>query len=509
MKFRKQNKAPPTGDANDASSKALPEAPKEETMTANLKTNLLQISDNHIFVTVRPPWNWVMQNICQNVNQQPHQAHITLLDAYPDLPSGKLASINTSSSSSRANIGRPTAISSSRRGTSSARRVKPTSAASLQTLRIDVVTNHQSYQRQQENQKLDLNEKPNRTWTLQSFHATSEAFDGLEDKDEFVRTLQRCRCEHLELSPPSVLINWDASAQECKNLVGESMPTLLGNEATSSIGVLKEPMGKSGAGVFFVHDAEEIHQLMDRNRKRAVEEPGLLDELIAEKGRIPSWVLQAEVKPCLLIRDRRKFHIRTYVVCIENVILDSEGDQDDEDLMKLFIYDKHEIRIANKSVPEDDTSDRDRNVHIMDASVERKQVGEEPELLERNLHKKCELFAAKIFDKHLRPDIERRIALSASAMEEENAESMHTMVIPHKFVVAGLDLMVTEDERIYLLEVNVNPSAPDAESVSADFQKYLLDFQNDLLELVVTKGDSAKHPNSSFLSARSILERKL
>jgi Tubulin-tyrosine ligase family len=220
-------------------------------------------------------------------------------------------------------------------------------------------------------------------------------------------------------------------------------------------------------------------------------------------------VLQAEVKPCLLIRDRRKFHIRTYVVCIENVILDGEGDQDDEDLMKLFIYDKHEIRIANDSVPEEDTSDRDRNVHIMDASAERKQVREEPELLKRNLNRKCELFAAQVFDKHLRPDIERRIALSSSTLEEENKESMHTMVLPHKFVVAGLDLMVTEDERIYLLEVNVNPSAPEPHTVSPEFQSYLLNFQSDLLQLVTTKGASAKSPNSSFLSTRSILERKL
>jgi hypothetical protein len=163
------------------------------------------------------------------------------------------------------------------------------SPASLQTLRIDIVTNHQSYQ-QQQLEPGGNDKSARRTWTLRAFHGTSEAFDGLEDKDEFVRTLQRCRCEQLGLSPPSVLINWDASAQECKNLVGDSMPTLLGKEsALTKVGVLKEPTGKGGAGVFFVNTAEEIHELMDRNRKRAVEEPGLLDELIAEKGRIPSW----------------------------------------------------------------------------------------------------------------------------------------------------------------------------------------------------------------------------
>jgi carbamoylphosphate synthase large subunit len=76
------------------------------------------------------------------------------------------------------------------------------------------------------------------------------------------------------------------------NLVGDSMPTLLSNDnqdTSKRIAVLKEPMGKSGAGVFFVHDAQEIHEIIESNRKKAVEEPGFLDELIAQKGRIPSW----------------------------------------------------------------------------------------------------------------------------------------------------------------------------------------------------------------------------
>lgn len=205
----------------------------------------------------------------------------------------------------------------------------------------------------------------------------------------------------------------------------------------------------------------------------------------------------------MLVRDRRKFHIRTYVACIENVLL--EGEANEEDLMRQFIYDRHEIRIANGSVPEEETTDRDRNVHIMDATAERKLIREEPELLKRSLNKKVELFAAQIFGKHLRPDIERRIAMSASMEEENNG----TKNVPHKFVVAGLDIMVTEDERIYLLEVNVNPSAPTREFVSPQFQKYLLNFQSDLIELVTTRGESAKWPNSRFVSTESVLKRKL
>ena len=105
-------------------------------------------------------------------------------------------------------------------------------------------------------------------------HGTSSALDSLEDKDELVRTIQRCRCEHLKLSPPSVLINWDVSKDECKRVLGDSLPVLPGN--TSSYAVLKEPMGSRGEGVFFVKDAEEIHKIVTEHRQRAQKEPGFM-----------------------------------------------------------------------------------------------------------------------------------------------------------------------------------------------------------------------------------------
>lgn len=125
---------------------------------------------------------------------------------------------------------------------------------------------------------------------VRAAHADSEGFDGLEDKDELFRTLQRCRCEHLELSPPSRLVNWDVTKDECKNVVGQEMPTLLGNQGTpETMAVLKEPMGSRGTGIFFVRNAEEIHAIIDEHKKGAMSKPNFLDDLIASKGRIPSW----------------------------------------------------------------------------------------------------------------------------------------------------------------------------------------------------------------------------
>jgi hypothetical protein len=130
---------------------------------------------------------------------------------------------------------------------------------------------------------------PNTGLLEYAVHGTSAAFDGMEDKDELVRTLQRCRCDNLNLSPPAVLISWDVTGEECINVVGKNLPLLSENKEKKKYAVLKEPMGSQGKGIYFVSSADEIHKIIDDHRVRALKEPDLLDNLIAVKGRIPSW----------------------------------------------------------------------------------------------------------------------------------------------------------------------------------------------------------------------------
>lgn len=120
-------------------------------------------------------------------------------------------------------------------------------------------------------------------------HGTSAALDGIEDKDELVRCMQRCRCDHLQLSPPSILINWDVTREECMNVVGESLPALDTNKALDIVAVLKEPMGSQGKGIYFVRNVDDIHKVISEQKQRALDEPNFLDFLIEAKGRIPSW----------------------------------------------------------------------------------------------------------------------------------------------------------------------------------------------------------------------------
>jgi hypothetical protein len=207
--------------------------------------------DNSVVCTVRSPWQWVLERAGKEFTQ------LEVVDKPADLPTGKLAAIDNGESSQS---GAPSTPSSRRR-----RKKGPAPC----TLRIEV--------------------RDGNGEILEAVHGTSEAFDGLEDKDELVRTMQRCRCEQLELSPPTRLINWDVTKEECLNVVGASLPTLVGNPGGEKMAVLKEPMGSSGTGIFFVRNAQEIHEIVEEQRKRASEEPGFLDNLIAAKGRIPSW----------------------------------------------------------------------------------------------------------------------------------------------------------------------------------------------------------------------------
>jgi hypothetical protein len=200
-------------------------------------------------------------------------------------------------------------------------------------------------------------------------------------------------------------------------------------------------------------------------------------------------VLQAEVHPALLIHGRRKFHLRTYVVVVEKL--------HSEDLFETFVYNRHEVRIASEPVPEEETGNRDRTAHITNGGyskqTERVLLHEEPELAEKGLQAKLETFVAQAFQQHFAPDMLRRVSLS----QDEGASPA-----VRKFAVAGLDLMVTDDLRIYLLEVNVNPASPPADAISAGFKNHLVGFMKDLIDLVVGK------PTPNFIPATEILERK-
>lgn len=184
-----------------------------------------------------------------------------------------------------------------------------------------------------------------------------------------------------------------------------------------------------------------------------------------------------------MIRDRRKFHIRSYVVGVEK--------WETEDLVDTFLYRKHEVRIAGESVSSDQQDDsRRKEAHVTNVAQQVELLANIPEL--KDLQDKLEIFIAQVFAKHLVQDISRRVAMSAQDEANTHAD---------KFVIAGLDIMVTESKRLYLLEVNVNPKIPSPDAINVDVKEHLLGFTVDLADLVV--GNRSNNFVSSAAIARN------
>lgn len=202
--------------------------------------------------------------------------------------------------------------------------------------------------------------------------------------------------------------------------------------------------------------------------------------------RIP--VLQAEVSPCMLIRDGRKFHIRSYVVLVER--------PENDEVLDLYLYHQHEVRIAGVSVNQD-TNERDPLAHITNGALseatERTILSQEPELAP--LQSSLDVFIAQTFAKHLLTDISRRVTSNP-------APTTNT----REFAVAGLDLMVTTSGRWYLLEVNVNPAAPTEPMTSPTFKEHLQTFWKDLVNLVSGQSTHGFHDAFVILERAGITE---
>ena len=69
----------------------------------------------------------------------------------------------------------------------------------------------------------------------------------------------------------------------------------------------------------------------------------ILDAMTHSNFQLVGTVLQAEVAPAMLIRNRRKFHIRSYVVVVERT---------DDEVLDMLVYGRHEVRVAGVSVAE-------------------------------------------------------------------------------------------------------------------------------------------------------------
>lgn len=147
-------------------------------------------------------------------------------------------------------------------------------------------------------------------------------------------------------------------------------------------------------------------------------------------------------------------------------------------LLDIYLFNRHEVRIAPTPIETMEASSRHRDAHITNGALrdttERVLLHQVEELAEQQ--KALELFCSNIIS-HLTPDMTRRVAYSDGEYPSDI----------QKFAFAGLDIMMTEDMRFYLLEVNVNPAAPPETCVTDHFKDHLVGLMSDLTNLVLGK----------------------
>jgi len=340
-------------------------------------------------------------------------------------------------------------------------------------------------------------------------HGISRVLDGCNDKDELVRTIfyassqnkeiigQMCIMDHLAtglfisdgICPRSALIAFDASYAQIVETTASYFPALVNLDIHCEsdegvyahehhpVAVLKSPLGSRGDGVFFVSSVQDMWDIIHGHYKRALQEPSVfLDTIFQEKGRFPAWVLQREVYPPMLIR-QKKFHFRSYIIVLERKHPFHATSLD------VLMYSRHEVRIAY--LPFDGETElnkysqnaryRDRRSHITNGAysdkTERILLHHVDEL--QAMQGKLESFLGDIFGNVLLPDMMKR-----STPFTEELPSVHVL-----FAIAGVDVMVDVNGLFYLLEVNVNPAAPPHEVISHEFSNHLVGFMSDLIQI--------------------------
>lgn len=175
----------------------------------------------------------------------------------------------------------------------------------------------------------------------------------------------------------------------------------------------------------------------------------------------------------MLIQGGRKFHIRSNIAIVEKLWK--------EELLEIYIHTRHEVKVASQPIQQDDdhrnvlahitnaTSDNTSNTRVLLKDIE--------ELAP--LQHELEVFLAKAFQAFM-ADITRRVGYSASQEQQTGTEIQ-------KFCIAGVDLMMTDSGRFYLLEVNVNPTAPAEEACLPEYKQHLIGWMADLLDLIQGK----------------------
>jgi hypothetical protein len=306
--------------------------------------------------------------------------------------------------------------------------------------------------------------------------ASLDTFERLDDKLVLAKALAAAGLT--DLAPPQLTFEHDDSYEAIVERIQANPPAALGavKDGEGPVWVLKWAQGFGGQDIHFVRSPSEaaaiITAAFEQNEAMREAMPGMgawVPGMEDSSEQQPGWVLQSMV-PSVLLRGR-KIHLRTYVVALrsnsqprgEPGLLNSE--------LQFFAYRRHEVRLAAAQMSDDLT---DSSAHLTTGVWRRGGVVDDRTTLDAapELH-------------HLEPAVMQllnKLFLSLPFSCEERGPARDEG--DRAFGMSGIDLMVTEDGRIFVLELNASPAAAPVETIAEEHRQHCSSFAQSLLQLV-------------------------
>ena len=271
--------------------------------------------------------------------------------------------------------------------------------------------------------------------------------------------------------PATLLLPWDLN--EISNIMWEEYPALL-----------KAPLGSGGNSLYMVQSAADVISIISAHALQAKSTPGFLDSLQLQYQRIPSWSLQ-RIVPSLRVNSQ-KCQFRVYLIACNE---------------EIYAYHQIEVRIP--------TWDNQQSVDSAISTAlafDQTMCANSTALPYNHQRIKTETKRFLLQEMHdldvgkIQNSIRSLITKAFSSLQNHflqtfRKHSMRSDVFHPSFellelAVSGVDVMVDDDYRAFIIELNNNPAMPASnKQMSTAYRAHLITFLKDLITFGMSRSE--------------------
>ncbi|KAI8390265.1 tubulin-tyrosine ligase family-domain-containing protein, partial [Blakeslea trispora] len=219
--------------------------------------------------------------------------------------------------------------------------------------------------------------------------------------------------------------------EEAMNEVFEVERDLLNTEENHMF-IIKPSMANKAAGIKVFNSLDQLRAMFESDDEESDEEE--YDSDREDLSQVREWVIQRYIDRPLLV-DKRKFHVRAYVLAKSNI--------------EVYLYRDMLALFAMKPY---DTNHLDDNlIHLTNTCIQTDQEGFD------------EQASVKLFwDLDLPNEMKQKAfeqmkQILADVFDACTSEMTTFQALPNAFELFGIDFMIDEDYQVYFLEANAFP----------------------------------------------------